>query len=145
MGQAKTAQADGYTIGALAKSAGVNVETIRYYQRIGLIKEPKKPRQGYRLYPADTVRQVQFIKRAQQLGFSLTEVAQLLALSKGRCRDVRQQAEKKREQITRQIQDLTALKQTLDNLIAACKSDKNEQLCPIVEALTQTASKADQA
>ena len=65
------------TIGQLARSAGVNVETVRYYQRIGLIGEPPKPRQGYRSYPPATADRIRFIKRAQGLGFSLKEIALL--------------------------------------------------------------------
>ena len=68
------------TIGRLAQSAGVNVETIRYYQRVGLLKEPEKPAYGYRHYPPDTVARIRFIKRAQQLGFTLEEISELLSL-----------------------------------------------------------------
>ena len=69
-----------FTIGILAKAAEVNIETVRYYQRVGLIKEPAKPLQGYRTYPSVTLNRIKFIKRAQQLGFSLTEIAELLEL-----------------------------------------------------------------
>ena len=123
------------TIGALARAANVNVETIRYYQRVGLIKEPRKPPSGYRHYPDESVARIRFIKRAQQLGFSLQEIAQLLQLGDGRCADVRQRAEEKREQIDKQIQDLTKLRTTLDSLIQACQKGKDEQPCPIVQTL----------
>lgn len=73
------------TIGRLAAAAGVNVETIRYYQRRGLLDEPNKPFQGYRHYPDDTVKRVRFIKRAQALGFTLEEIAGLLRLDGGDC------------------------------------------------------------
>src|SRR3954468_16785809 len=73
----------GMTIGRLAKAAGMNVETIRYYQRRGLLEEPKKPLGGHRRYPPQAVRQLAFIRRAQQLGFSLEEVKALLAFSDG--------------------------------------------------------------
>jgi MerR family mercuric resistance operon transcriptional regulator len=69
------------TIGRLAKSANVNVETVRYYQRVGLIKEPPKPPAGYRVYTGDTINRIRFIKRAQQLGFTLHEITELLAHS----------------------------------------------------------------
>jgi len=124
-----------YTIGQIANMAGVNIETIRYYQRIGLINQPKKPPQGYRRYPKTTAQQIQFIKRAQQLGFNLHEVAELLELGEGHCSDVRKRAEKKRLQIENQINDLNILKGTLSNLINACQSDNDSQHCPLVEAL----------
>lgn len=76
------------TIGRLAKAAGVIVETIRYYQRIGLHEEPEKPLNGFRHYPQDTVERVRLIKRAQQLGFSLKEIGELLALDSGRWQGV---------------------------------------------------------
>jgi len=124
-----------YTIGFLAAAAGVNVETVRYYQRIGLIDEPKKPNQGYRKYPVKTLEHIRFIKRAQQLGFSLQEIADLLEFGDGHCYDVRIRAEEKREKIDKQIRDLQALQGTLTKLIEACYSGKDKQKCPIVETL----------
>lgn len=124
------------TIGSLAKAAEVNLETIRYYQRIGLITEPAKPSQGYRIYSQETLKRVKFIKRAQQLGFSLREIDDLLLLGEGNCEDVRLQAEQKRTQIDKQIKDLQKLRSTLDNLINACKSNSDTGYCAIVETLT---------
>ena len=92
-----------FTIGILAKAAEVNIETIRYYQRVGLITEPVKPLQGYRTYPSETLNRIKFIKRAQQLGFSLAEIAELLELGEGSCNDVRQRAEEKKAHIEQQI------------------------------------------
>jgi len=123
------------TIGRLAEAAGVNVETIRYYQRIGLMTKPIKPQQGYRKYTRVALEQMIFIKRAQQLGFSLEEIAELLELGDGHCSDVRERAEKKRDKITKQIKDLQALQTTLEQLINTCKSGKGKQKCPIVETL----------
>jgi MerR family mercuric resistance operon transcriptional regulator len=125
------------TIGRLAQAASVNVETIRYYQRVGLVKEPAKPAQGYRQYQTDTIDQIKFIKRAQQLGFSLKEIAELLVLGKGHCKDVRKRAESKRDRINSQIKDLEALRNTLNTLIKACRSGKGKQECPIVETLSR--------
>ncbi len=124
------------TIGKIARAAGVNVETVRYYQRIGIIAEPPKPVEGYRVYPADTVDRICFIKRAQQLGFSLQEIAELLELGDGHCHDVQLRAEEKRDLIDQQINDLKNLRNTLDKLIRACQSDNDTAHCPIVETLT---------
>lgn len=125
-----------FTIGQLARNADVNVETIRYYQRIGLLQEPEKPMQGYRRYPAEMADRIRFIKRAQRLGFQLQEIAELLALSDGRCSDVRTRAEQKRGQIVAQIQDLEAMRATLDALIDACRAGAISHPCPIVETLS---------
>lgn len=123
------------TIGSLAKSAGVNVETVRYYQRIGLLDEPQKPKQGFRKYPKTTIEQLKFIMRAQQLGFSLQEIADLLALGDGHCCDVRIRAEQKRDKIEKQIQDLQVMQKTLTKLIHACHSGKSNPKCSLVESL----------
>ena len=128
-------QSRNMTIGRLAEAAGVNVETIRYYQRIGLIYEPRKPQHGYRTYTHEVLAKIIFIKRAQQLGFSLDEIADLLELGDGDCSDVRKRAEKKRDKIAKQIKDLQALQTTLDQLINACQSGRDNQKCPIVETL----------
>ena len=124
-----------YTIGRLATAAGVNVETVRYYQKIGLIKEPLKPQQGFRKYLDKELEQIRFIKRAQKLGFSLQEIADLFELGDGHCRDVRIRAEEKSEKIGKQIRDLQALQNTLTHLISACNAGKGSQKCPIVETL----------
>ncbi len=124
------------TIGRLAKAADVHIETIRYYQRIGLVAEPEKPASGYRIYDNDALKRLQFIKRAQKLGFSLAEIRELLQLGDGNCTDVRQRAERKREQINHQINELQNLRNTLDQLINACQSNDDSHHCVIVETLT---------
>lgn len=126
----------GLTIGRIANAAGVNVETVRYYQRVALINEPAKPVTGYRYYPSDTVDRIHFIKRAQQLGFSLKEIVELLELGEGCCADVCARAEEKRGHIDRQIQGLKELRQTLDALIKTCRDDDHSNHCPIIESLT---------
>ena len=125
-----------FTIGILAKAAEVNIETIRYYQRVGLIAEPVKPLQGYRIYPSATLNRIKFIKRAQQLGFSLAEISELLELGEGSCSDVRQRAEEKRAHIEQQIHDLNNLRNTLTELISSCQSNSDTHHCAIVETLT---------
>lgn len=131
-----TGNKKGLTIGQLAQAAGVNVETVRYYQRVALITEPVKPVAAYRYYSLDTVDRICFIKRAQQLGFSLKEIAELLELGEGSCADVRVRAEKKRAHIDQQIQGLKSLRQTLDTLIKTCQDDKRPSHCPIIETLS---------
>jgi len=126
------------TIGRLAKLVGVNVETIRYYQRIGLIDEPATPLNGFRQYPVKIAENITFIKRAQRLGFSLKEIAELLKIGDGHCDDVRARAEIKRDKIEQQIRDLQSLRDTLDQLICECTSGENKQHCPIVETLLKT-------
>ncbi|VAW54483.1 hypothetical protein MNBD_GAMMA07-174 [hydrothermal vent metagenome] len=123
------------TIGRVANAAGVNLETVRYYQRIGLVTEPEKPEVGYRIYPFATIARIRFIKRAQQLGFKLHEVAELMELDEGHCEDVRERAEKKLIQINNQISDLSNLRTTLDSLIETCHLDGSSDHCPIIETL----------
>ena len=125
------------TIGRLACKAGVNVETVRYYQRIGLVEEPGKPAEGFRIYSPDTVDRITFIKRAQVLGFSLDEVRELLEIGDGHCADVRSRAEEKRDRVVAQIGELDALRRTLDTLIDACLAGRDDAHCPIVESLAK--------
>ena len=130
------------TIGNLARAADVNVETIRYYQRIGLVNEPKKPQQGYRRYPTSIIDRIRFIKRAQDLGFTLNEITDLLSLNDGNCKEARTIAEHKREVIQQRIEDLNAMQRELTNLIEACKNNiDGHSHCAIIEALTKADSR----
>jgi len=124
------------TIGRLAKAADVNVETIRYYQRINLINEPRKPPEGFRVYPDETIDRIRFVKRAQKLGFNLQDISRLLALGDGHCNDVREEAEIKLIQIEAQIKDLQSMRKTLKKLIGECNDDNKNGNCPIVKSLT---------
>lgn len=121
------------TIGKLAERAGVSVETIRYYQRRGLLGEPKKPLGGYRHYPPGAERRVRFIKRAQALGFSLQEVAGLLRLDAANaCAETRELAAHKLALIQEKLADLTRMREGLAALVSECgKGDK----CPIIQML----------
>lgn len=103
------------TIGRVAHLAGFNVETIRYYQRRHLITEPEKPLDGFRYYPVKTVTRVQFIKRAQRLGFTLRQISELLALGDGQCEDVRTLATQKCADIDAQIDALADRKYPYNN------------------------------
>ncbi len=127
-----------YTIGQLAREAGVNVETVRYYQRLGLIPEPAKRAQGYRRYSSETVARLRFIRRAQRLGFTLKEISELLELEDGKCKEARTLAEEKRAVIDAQIGDLSAMRRELERLIRACKrSGANARRCALIDTLTR--------
>jgi len=128
------------TIGRLAKAAGVNVETIRYYQRRGLIGEPRRPPGGHRKYAPEVLEQIAFIRRAQQLGFSLAEVKDLMQLSDGKStRKSRAIAERKVEFLHRQITQLARMRRRLSGLIGASKRAARRQFCPIIAELTGAA------
>jgi MerR family mercuric resistance operon transcriptional regulator len=125
------------TIGQVAAKADVHVETIRYYQRIGLVGEPDRPPGGIRHYDDKAVARLRFIKRSQQLGFSLDEVRNLLALEDGQnCRDTRLLAEKKLEVIGSRLADLRRMQKQLRQLIRECESGRRPRACPIIAALS---------
>jgi MerR family mercuric resistance operon transcriptional regulator len=124
------------TIGALAEKAGVNVETIRYYQRRGLMSEPDKPINGHRRYAADAVKRVHFIKRAQVLGFTLEEIRSLLELDEAHaCADTRELTTHKLEIIERKLVDLKAIRKALIALVRQCEAGTARGACPIIHAL----------
>lgn len=126
------------TIGILAKRADVNKETIRYYERRGLIPKPKRSKSGYRQYSPDTIKHVQFIKRAQALGFSLNEVSELLSLKVSRdtsCSAVKGIAELKVLDIEHKIRSLMKIKKALTKLIATCSGEGTLNECHIIEVL----------
>lgn len=124
------------TIGQLATAAGVNVETIRYYQRLGLLDEPEKPAGGHRRYPAEQVKRLRFIKRAQALGFTLTEVAALLTLEQANaCTETRDLALRKRELIEAKIKDLEQMHLALSQLVRQCDGGQDGAACPIIDVL----------
>ena len=126
------------TIGRVAKLAGVNVETIRYYQRRRLLAEPVKPHMGYRRYPADIVQRIRFIKRAQALGFTLEEIAELLRLEEARaCAETRALAAHKMRLIDRKLTGLAAMRKALAGLVHQCEKKQPSKGCPILEVLEQ--------
>jgi MerR family mercuric resistance operon transcriptional regulator len=134
------------TIGTLARAAGVNVETIRYYQPRRLLEEPPKPLRSHRRYPPEVVKRVRFIKRAQQLGFTLEEVTSLLTLEDGRsCRETRLLAEQKLAVIETRIHDLSRMRRLLKGLVAECARGKRPRACPIITSLTSPPSGSDAA
>jgi MerR family mercuric resistance operon transcriptional regulator len=126
------------TIGKLAVAAGVNIETIRYYQRRDLLDEPAKPLGGHRRYSTETVRRVRFIKRAQALGFTLAEAGGLLRLDNiGTCAETRELATRKLELIEHKIADLAVMQKMLSDLVRQCGVDSRGKSCPIIDVLAQ--------
>lgn len=124
------------TIGKLAQSAGVNIETIRYYQRRGLLTEPAKPHGGHRHYSEEASKRVRFIKRAQALGFTLTEVGGLLALEAAcACMETRALAARKLSLIEQKMADLVAMRQALAGLVEQCGAGTGGADCPIIDVL----------
>jgi MerR family transcriptional regulator, mercuric resistance operon regulatory protein len=129
---------DNLTIGVLAKRSGVNVETIRYYQRRHLLHEPSKPRDGYRQYSLETVKRVRFVKRAQTLGFTLEEVSGLLGLDERKaCLETREIAAQKLTLIEEKLSDLSKMKKALSRLVRACDKSSVGEPCPIIHLLVQ--------
>ena len=128
-------------IGQLAKDVGVNIETIRYYERLKLLGPTSRLPSGYRLYDTDSQRRLRFIKNAQALGFTLHEIEELLDLrvsSKARCGDVQQRAEAKLKHVEVKVQDLQALARSLRNLIRTCRAGQPTDRCPILQSLEKT-------
>jgi Hg(II)-responsive transcriptional regulator len=123
--------------GEVAARAGVNIQTLRYYERRGLLKEPPRRASGFRRYPEETVRVIRFIKHAQQLGFTLREIDELLQLREDRdrtCAQVRRAAEAKIADIDSKLSRLTAVRSALDVLVQSCRN-KRARKCPLIEAL----------
>ncbi|MEO7208044.1 MAG: MerR family transcriptional regulator [Steroidobacteraceae bacterium] len=127
--------AEKFTIGHIARAAGVHIETVRYYQRRGLVDLPAKRARGFRYYAPETAARVRFIKRAQALGLSLDEVQRLLKLEKkGACQETRSLAAAKLELIEQKMSDLAKLRDALQVLVAACDRPHGPR-CPIIERL----------
>ncbi len=126
------------TIGKLAQASGVNVETVRYYQRFGLLDEPAKPLGGHRRYGDEQAKRLRFIKRAQALGFTLAEVGGLLRLEQGcACAETRALAARKLALIKRKMADLAAVGQALGELVQRCDADGGGGACPIMDVLAR--------
>jgi len=124
------------TIGQVAGAGGVNVETIRYYERRGLFPATGRAHSGYRQYSDDAVTRLRFIRHAQELGFSLGEIRELLALrvrNGGSCRAVAQKTRKKIELVAERIRHLQRMKDTLERLADSCAARRPTEECPILE------------
>lgn len=126
------------TTGELADEAGVNVQTVRYYERRGLMPEPPRTPSGYRQYGADDLRRLRFIKRAQAVGFRLAEIEELLSLrvtEDGRCGEVEERADRAIRRIEEQLEQLSRMRRALVSLVEACREREPTDECPVLEAL----------
>jgi len=123
------------TIGKVAKSLNINIETIRFYEKRGLIEQPLKPETGYRVYPEDTINRIRFIKNAQQLGFTLKEILNLLEVNDKPCHVVENLAKFKLISVQQKMEQLQSLESALRSLLIQCQSNKDEDNCPIIDAL----------
>lgn len=126
-------------IGALAEAADVGVETIRFYEREGLLPEPPRTDAGYRLYDEQAVRRVRFIRKAKDLGFTLAETKELLELrvtDTARCDEVADRARRKIESVDDRIRELARVRHVLADLVQACVANEQTSECPILEALS---------
>ena len=138
-------QTSSLTIGTVAKRAGVPIDTIRYYEREGLLPEPLRRASGYRSYNETAVSRLRFIRRAKDLGFTLEEIRDLLALSSDRSggvRAVRKRAEQRLASIEARIAELVRIRKGLQQLIQACPGHGDPEQCPILRALADDEPKA---
>jgi MerR family mercuric resistance operon transcriptional regulator len=132
------------TIGELAKSTGVGIETIRFYERKRLIAQPKRPASGYRRYDGESARRIRFIRQAQELGFTLAEIKHLLELRldpRRSCADVKTEAERKIEDIDGKIDSLRVMRKALVEITRSCSGEGPTSECPILDAIEASANK----
>ena len=132
-------------IGAVAKQAGVNIQTLRYYERRGLLPRVARLASGYRRYDVDAVPLVRFIKNAQELGFTLREIGELIELRANRGRsqlEVRQRALEKVAEIDKRVERLLAIKSELESLVAACQESRSDEECVIIAAIDGVSSRS---
>lgn len=128
------------TIGNVAKSTGVTVETLRFYESQGLIAAPPRSDSGYRQYPPETVKRVQFIQHAKEVGFTLKDIGELLALRREpgtSCADVKLRATSKIEEVDKKIKDLQRIRLALGRMVLKCSGRGPAGACPILEELDE--------
>lgn len=128
------------TVGEVASRARVNIQTVRYYERRGLLPMPRRSAAGYRQYPEDVVPRIRFIKRAQELGFTLEEIAELLALRVRHgeaCHEVSDRVKAKVTLVRQKLRELEGLERVLEGLVEACERRAPTGECPILEALEE--------
>lgn len=134
-----------FTIGKVARMSGVGIETIRFYEREGLIPEPPRRDSGYRQYPPTVIERVRFIKKAKDLGFTLAEIGELLDLSVGQgstCADVKRKAVEKMKEVDAKISDLKRIRRALNQLTDQCRGKGPVSECPILENLESKGRKS---
>jgi len=127
-------------IGEVAKSSGVGIETIRYYEREGLLDAPKRQPSGYRQYDESVVARLQFVRRTKELGFTLAEIKELLGLwfnVSTKCVHIRQRAAQKIDDITEKIRSLQKMKRSLKKIISECESRSSIKACPLLVGLDE--------
>ncbi|MDX1465167.1 MAG: Hg(II)-responsive transcriptional regulator [Halomonas sp.] len=140
------AASDTLTIGAFARTAGVNVETIRFYQHKGLLRTPERPPGSIRRYDSGDVARVTFVKAAQRLGFSLDEIRQLLALEDGaHCCEVAELASQRLDDVRARLADLARIEAALSRLVDECHAHRGEVSCPLIAALQDCRGKPEAA
>lgn len=127
----------GLTIGKLAKQAGVGIDTVRFYERAGLLPRAQRSASGYRLYAVGDADRLRFIRRAKALGFSLEEIAELLQLNagKGTRASVRRLAQRRLDDLSQKIHEMTAIRDALSHLVKRCSGDGPVAGCPIIEGV----------
>jgi MerR family transcriptional regulator, mercuric resistance operon regulatory protein len=125
------------TISQLAQRAGVTAETVRYYQRIGLLRTPERPSHGYRTYDDEDALHLRFIRHGQTLGFTLDEIAALLHLSSADCSEAERLASERLAAVKGKIADLRRLESALERTVADCERRAPHAGCPLIEALLQ--------
>lgn len=132
------------SIGKLANQAGVNVETIRFYERRGLVVQPKRPSSGYRLYDVQVADRLRFIQKAQELGFTLNEIKELLSLRidpRTSCSDVKARAEEKTADIDRRLATLQQMRRALVEITRTCSGNGPSSECPILDYMSRPKKK----
>lgn len=129
--------------GQIAEKAGVNIQTLRYYERRGILEPPARRESGYREYPSDAIRIVRFVKRAQELGFTLTEVESLLGLAAGgpnSCDAAQELAAEKIGELDARIVSLRSMKDSLQRLVDTCSRPRRQRECPLIQSIAADAS-----
>ncbi|HEY4387772.1 MAG TPA: heavy metal-responsive transcriptional regulator [Ktedonobacteraceae bacterium] len=135
-----------FSIGQVARRACVGVETVRFYEREGLLEEPVRRVSGYRQYAEEAVKQIRFIKRAQQLGFSLKEIRELLTLrvdGQTSCEQVKERAEAKLAEVEQKISELQCMRQALFQVTSLCRGEEPSSCCPLLDALDHAPEKEE--
>ncbi len=122
-------------IGQIAKAAEINIETVRFYERKGLIEQPLKPLVGYRDYSNKILERLLFIRRAKNLGFTLEEISNLLSMESAKCNDIQDMATTKLADVRSKLTDLKRMESVLNSLVLSCQTNPKKSGCPIIKTL----------